>query len=249
MENTLLIGLSRQVALARELDVIANNMANVNTNGFKARSSRFEEYVDPDASIETFPWPDRDLSYVIDAGTPIDLSDGAAEPTGNPLDVAIRGEAFFTVQTPAGERYTRNGAFQIDPQGRLVTSDGFPVMGDGGQIQLEPGDTDIVIAADGSISTRQGARGRIALVRFDQPELLSNVGANLFAPLEPAQAPVAAGAAARVEQGFVERSNVRAVYEMTRLMEVSRAYTRIASTLSSLTDLQRTAIRTLGEAA
>lgn len=248
MENTLLIGLSRQVALARELDVIANNMANVNTNGFKARSSRFEEYLEPDASIETFPWPDRTLSYVIDGGTPIDLTDGAAEPTGNPLDVAIRGDGFFVVETPAGERYTRNGAFQVDGQGRLVTSDGFPVLGDGGPIQLEPGDTGVVIGSDGTISTAAGERGRIALVRFEQPGLLSNLGANLFAPLEPAQNALPAGTAARVEQGFVERSNVQAVYEMTRLMEVSRAYTRIASTLSSLSDLQRTAIQTLGEA-
>jgi len=248
MENTLLIGLSRQVALARELDVIANNMANVNTNGFKARSSRFEEFLEPDASIETFPWPDRTLSYVIDGGTPIDLTDGATEPTGNPLDVAIRGDAFFAVQTPAGERYTRNGAFQMDAQGRLVTSDGFPVLGDGGPIQLEPGDSDVVIGPDGTVSTNAGERGRIALVRFEQPGSLSNLGANLFAPLEPAQEAIPAGTAARVEQGFVERSNVQAVHEMTRLMEVSRAYTRIASTLSSLSDLQRTAIQTLGEA-
>lgn len=249
MENTLLIGLSRQVALARELDVIANNMANVNTNGFKARSSRFEEYLEPQASAETFPWPDRDLSFVIDAGSPIDLSDGAAEPTGNPLDVAVRGEGFLVVETPAGERYTRNGALQVDAQGRLVTSDGFPVMGEGGAIQMEPGDTGIVIAGDGTISTDAGLRGRLALVAFEAPELLSNVGANLFAAEEPVQQPQAAGPGTRLEQGFIERSNVRAVYEMTRLMEVSRAYTRAASTIASLTELQRNAIRTLGEAA
>ena len=87
MENTLLIGLSRQVALARELDVIANNMANVNTNGFKARNSVFAEYLMPTASAEEFPLPDRALSYVIDAGTPIDFTTGALERTGNPLDI------------------------------------------------------------------------------------------------------------------------------------------------------------------
>lgn len=243
MENTLLIGLSRQMALARELDVIANNMANVNTNGFKARSSRFEEYLDADASAETFPWPDRKLSFVIDAGTPIDLRDGSAEPTGNPFDVAVRGDGFFTVETPAGERYTRNGAFQIDAQGRLVTSDGFPVLGEGGPIRLEPGDVDVSIGPDGTISTPEGIRGRLALVTFDNPQTLSNIGTNLFASQEAPRAALGA----RVEQGFVERSNVQAVYEMTRMMEVSRAYTRIASTLSSLNDLRRTAIQSLGE--
>ena len=100
MENALLIGLSRQVALGRELDVIANNMANVTTNGFKARSSRFREYLMPVASAESFPRPDRRLSYVIDAGTPLDIRSGAIEHTGNPLDVAIKGDAFLAVQTP-----------------------------------------------------------------------------------------------------------------------------------------------------
>src|SRR5918992_4109057 len=113
MENALLIGLSRQVALGRELDVIANNMANVTTNGFKARSSRFREYLMPVASAETFPRPDRRLSYVIDNGTPLDTRSGAVEHTGSPLDVAIKGDAFLAVQTPQGERYTRNGALEI----------------------------------------------------------------------------------------------------------------------------------------
>ena len=122
MENALLIGLSRQMALGRELDVIANNMANVTTNGFKARSSRFREFLMPVASAESFPRPDRKLSYVIDAGTPLDTRSGPIEHTGNPLDIAIKGDAFLAVQTPQGERYTRNGALEINPQGQLVTS-------------------------------------------------------------------------------------------------------------------------------
>ena len=117
MENALLIGLSRQMALGRELDVIANNMANVTTNGFKARSSRFQRIPDAERQRRGLPAADRRLSYVIDAGTPLDLRQGAIERTGNPLDVAIRGDAFFAVQTPAGERYTRNGAFEINAAG------------------------------------------------------------------------------------------------------------------------------------
>ena len=163
MENALLIGLSRQVALGRELDVIANNMANVTTNGFKARSSRFREYLMPVASAEAFPRPDRRLSYVIDAGTPLDIRSGAIEHTGNPLDVAIKGDAFLAVQTPAGERYTRNGALEIDAQGQLVTSDGHTVLGDNGPITFTPQESGFEIAPDGTVTSNQGAaRARFA---------------------------------------------------------------------------------------
>lgn len=246
MENALLIGLSRQVALARELDVIANNMANVNTNGFKARSSRFAEYLMPKASADAFPSPDRRLSYVIDAGTPVDFSTGSIDRTGNPLDAAINGDAFFAVQTPAGERYTRNGAFQLNPQGQLVNSDGFPVLGDNGPIAFDPQESGAEIGADGTVTTSQGQRGRIRLVRFDNPQALVNEGANLFSSAAPAQA---AGATSRIQNGAVERSNVKAVVEMTRLMEVNRSYSSVASTVSRIDELRRTAIQRLAETA
>ena len=193
MENALLIGLSRQVALGRELDVIANNMANVTTNGFKARSSRFREYLMPVASAESFPRPDRRLSYVIDAGTPLDIRSGAIEHTGNPLDVAIKGDAFLAVQTPAGERYTRNGALEIDAQGQLVTSDGHTVLGDNGPITFTPQESGFEIAPDGTVTSNQGQRGRLRLVRFDNPQILHNEGTNLLS------APNAAAAGRRDE--------------------------------------------------
>ncbi len=129
MQNALFVGVSSQMALQRELDVIANNMANVSTTGFKARNSRFQEYLMPVASADSFARPDRRLSYVIDQGTTLDLGQGPIEQTGNPLNVAIKGSAFIAVQSPQGERYTRNGAFEIDPQGALVTSDGYKVVG------------------------------------------------------------------------------------------------------------------------
>ena len=143
----------------------------------------------PVASAETFPRPDRRLSYVIDTGTPLDLSAGAIEQTGNPLDVAIKGDGFFAVQTPAGERYTRNGAFEINAQGQLVTSDGHPVLGESGPITFGPEEGGVEHRADGAVSTSQGERGRIRLVRFDNPQALDNEGANLFASPAPAQRP------------------------------------------------------------
>ena len=140
MENTLLIGLSRQVTLERQMDVIANNVANVNTNGFKADRSLFQEYLMPTAREDNFaPGRDRRLSHVLDRATFHDFAQGSPDQTKNPLDVAINGDGFFVVQTPEGERYTRDGSFQIDSQGCLVTSDGSPVMSNAGEITFAIG--------------------------------------------------------------------------------------------------------------
>jgi flagellar basal-body rod protein FlgF len=244
MENALLIGLSRQVALGRELDVIANNMANVTTNGFKARASRFREYLMPVASAESFPRPDRKLSYVIDAGTPLDTSAGAIEHTGNPLDVAIKGDGFLAVQTPQGERYTRNGALELNPQGQLVTSDGHAVLGDNGPITFTPQESGIEIAPDGTVTSDQGQRGRIRLVSFENPQLLRNEGTNLFSSPNVGQA---AGATSRLEPRAIERSNVKPVIEMSRLIEVNRSYSSVAGMVGRLDELRRTAISRLAD--
>jgi flagellar basal-body rod protein FlgF len=246
MENALLVGLSRQMALGRELDVIANNLANVSTTGFKARSSRFAEHLMPKAAGDAFRAGDRRVGFVVDRGTALDTTTGAIETTGNPLDVAIKGDAFFTVQTPAGERYTRAGSFQIDSTGQLVTNDGFPVLGEGGPFQFGPQETGIAIAPDGTVSSNQGARGRLRLVRFDEARALTNEGANVFSSSAPAQP---AGAAGRLEPRALERSNVRAITEMTRLMEVNRAYTGVASMLGRMDEMKRSTMTKLAEVA
>src|SRR5262245_60293797 len=165
MENALLIGLSRQIALHRELEVVANNIANLSTTGYKADGSVFEEFLSPVASHGQFQGADRRLSYVHDRATWHDLRPGPVQPTGNPLDVAIDGNAFFVVQTPRGERYTRNGAFQIDATGQLVTSEGYAVQGDGGPIQFQLTDNSIVIADDGTIRVREGSNTRSDSIR------------------------------------------------------------------------------------
>lgn len=244
MQNAILIGVSRQTALARELDVIANNVANINTNGFKARQARFQEYVMPKASAEAFPRADRKLSYVVDSGTPLDLSNGTIERTGNPLDVAVSGNAFIAVQTAAGERYTRNGALQVDGQGRLVTSDGHAVMGDNGPISFSPQETGAAVGADGTVSTNQGQRGKIRLVRFADAKSLENAGGNLFSSTA---APQPAGPLARLETGAIERSNVKPVLEMSRLIDVNRTYTMVSGMVQRLDDLKRSAIQRLAD--
>ena len=244
MENSLLVGLSRQVALARELDVIANNMANVGTNGFKARSSRFNEFIMPVASAEAFRPADRPLSYVIDKGTPIDLSQGAIERTGNPLDVALRADNYLVVQTAGGERYTRAGSLAINAQGQLVTQTGQPVLGDGGPIVFGAGESDAKIATDGTVSSDQGLRGKLRQVRFDNPRALVSDGNNLFSTTQAAQP---AGPQAQLETGAIESSNVKAVVEMTRLIEVQRSYQSVANMMTRTDELRAKAITRLAD--
>ncbi len=245
MENALLIGLSRQMALRREMDVIANNVANINTNGFKNRSVRFAEHLAPAAKAETFMGRDKRVSYVVDQGTPIDLSAGLMERTGNPLDVAVRGDAFLTVQGPNGQtRFTRDGGFEINSRGQLVTQAGLRVIGENGPIEISTNETGIRIAEDGSVLTDQGNRGKLRLARFANPGQLRNEGGNLFS--STAQ-PQPAGPQARVETGMLERSNVKPVLEMSRMVEVQRAYSTISGIVSRTDELRRDAIRRLAD--
>ncbi|MDP4024557.1 flagellar basal-body rod protein FlgF [Methylobacterium sp. NEAU 140] len=246
MQNALFVGVSSQVALQRELDVIANNMANLSTTGFKARNTRFEEYLMPVASADSFQAPDRRVSYVVDQGTTLDLSQGPIEQTGNPLNVAVKGPAFIAVQAAGGERYTRNGALELNAQGQIVTSDGYPVVGEGGPIAINSQETGLAIGPDGTVSTNLGIRGRIKLVTFPDPRRLTNEGGNLYASRDPARP---AGRDGRLEPGALERSNVQPVLEMTRLMDVNRSYTTVSSVIARLDDLRGTAIRRLADIA
>ena len=245
MQNTLLVGLSRQVTLERQMDVIANNVANVSTNGFKADRSLFAEYLMPTAREDNFAaGRDRRLSHVVDRATFHDFAQGSPDP----LDVAIDGGGFFVVQTPAGERYTRDGSFQINNQGQLVNASGYPVLGSGGPIQFQQTDKQINIAADGNVTVIEGAgrvdsvRGKLRMVKFASPQALVKEGSNLYSG-----GAAQADTASRARQGYVEKSNVNSVLEMSRLIEVNRTYTQIASMLQQQHDLHRSAIDKLAE--
>lgn len=252
MQNALLVGLSRQVALAREMDVIANNLANMNTSGFKADGAVFEEFISPTARADNFLAADRRVSFVHDRATWIDLSQGPLERTGNSLDVAINGKGYLVVQTPRGERYTRNGALQINSSGELVTAEGHQVLGESGPITFQPKDRNIAISEDGTISVREGSsaqtesqRGQLRLVSFDQPGRLQKDGSGVF--LAPAGLTPQSDKLSRVMQGTVEKSNVRSMIEMTRMIEVTRSYTMVANILSQHAELDRTAINKLAD--
>jgi flagellar basal-body rod protein FlgF/flagellar basal-body rod protein FlgG len=255
MNNAVLIGLSRQMALGRELEVVSNNIANINTTGFKADSAIFQEFLSPGANDGHFQGGDRRLTYVHDRATWHDLKPGPIQLTGNPLDVAIEGDAFLVVQTPRGERYTRNGALQLNATGQLVTNEGYEVQGDGGAIQFQNNDGKIAISEDGTIRVREGSdgksdalRGKLRLVRFDQPGRLQKDGSSLFvAPAGVQGQTPEAPQRWRVVQGALEQSNVRGVVEMSRMIEITRNYTQIAGMLQQHSDMRRSAIEKLAD--
>jgi flagellar basal-body rod protein FlgF len=251
MENTLLIGLSRQTVLERQLDVVANNIANVNTAGFKSDQSLFEEYLRSGAHEDNFKPSDRRVSYVQDRGTYRDFSQGPTEQTGNPLDVAVAGNAFLVVQTAGGERYTRDGGLHMNNLGQLVTAAGDTVQGTSGPIVFQPADHDVSISPDGTITVVEGTgrtdaqRGKLRLVSFADAQKLLKEGSNLYSAGEGGAAQP--DAKSQVQQGYLEKSNVSSVAEMSRMIQVTRTYTQISTLLQQESDLHKSAIEKLAD--
>ena len=249
MENALLVGLSRQTVLERQMDVLANNIANVNTNGFKADESLFEEYLNSGAHEDNFKGADRRVSYVQDRGTFHNFAQGPAQPTNDPLDVAIDGAGFLAVQTQGGERYTRDGNLQINNIGQLVTHEGDPVLGNSGPIVFQPTDHDIAISPDGTVTVLEGTshadsiRGKLRLVSFADAQKLLKQGNNYFST--PNDNIAQQDTKSVVRQGFVEKSNVNAVSEMAMMMQVTRTYSQIANILQQQSELHKSAIEQL----
>ena len=242
MENAQLISLSRQIALQHQMDVVANNMANITTTGFKASDLMFEDFLMPVASDNDFAGMDRDLHYTQDWSTVHDMTAGAIEQTGNPLDIALMGDGFLQVETPDGPRYTRSGALQIDASGTLVDLNGNAVLSESGPVKFSDADTEITISADGAISTNNGDKGRLSLTEFANVQSLARQGDNYFSG--------AGGIAAtdtRVVQGSIELSNVSGVTELTTMIRVQRAYQSLASMMQRQDDLRSSAIQRLGD--
>ena len=168
-------------------------------------------------------------------------------PTGNPLDLAIRGRGYFAVDTPGGERYGRAGQFQLNDAFELVTAAGFPVLDDGGApLVLPEGAGDITVAADGSVSADGVAVGRLQRVTFADEQALEKAGDGRYRNPPDAAAPEPA-AGARVIQGMLEGSNVRPIVEITTMMATLRAFQGTQQLLESHHEMQRRAIERMLE--
>lgn len=238
------IALSRVIALKDQMDVVANNIANMNTTGYKAVEMRLKEQKVEGTAPGLRPGIGHSYSMVAQMGTLRDMRQGTITATGNPLDVAIQGKGYFSVQTPDGQtRYTRNGVFQMNQEGTLVDLSGNAVLSDSGQITIPKGTTSISIGSDGTVSTNKGNLGRIGLVDFENEQALQLDGSNtLKAPegveAQPIEHP-------KMLQGAIESSNVNSVQAMTDMINVERQYQSAANIIQEEQDRTTNAIKTI----
>ncbi|MBN8995438.1 MAG: flagellar basal-body rod protein FlgF [Rhizobiales bacterium] len=231
------ISISAQVALQNRLDAVANNIANTSTPGFRAGGVRFEALLSDNLGGQT--------DYVSSANTFISRNAGGLTPTGGALDVAVNGDAWFAVKTPAGTAYTRDGRFHVDVEGNLKTVDNYPVLDPGaGEITIDAAAGPVTIGDDGSIS-QQGKRiANLGLFTIpDKAKLTRYDNSAVFTDL-PAE-PVEDATSNSIRQGFIEGSNVNPILELTRLIAVQRAFDRANASVDQNDELQQQAIRTL----
>jgi flagellar basal-body rod protein FlgF len=245
MDNALYVGLSRQMVLRREMDIVANNIANADTNGFKVENLMTTETPGPPAS--TFEGP-KPVKFVAANGVARNFGQGSLRRTDSPLDLAIEGQGFFKVTTKAGDRFTRDGHFRMDENGQLVTQAGDAVADDGGgAITIDPQrGGEITISADGVVTQGTERVAKIGVYQFANMGALDKTGDNLYlnsSNQQPTQA-----TDAKVRQAMLEGSNVNPIVQITRMIEVSRAYEQTAQMMSTEQDLSRNSIARLGRA-
>ncbi|MBI3445017.1 MAG: flagellar basal-body rod protein FlgF [Magnetospirillum sp.] len=241
MQNTSYIALSRQAGLWRQMEVVANNMANANTPAFKGEQMMFREFLVPTRSTERAVG--TKLSFVQDVGVLRDTREGPLTKTDNPLDFGLHGDGYFQIETESGMRYGRNGHFRLDQTGMLVNSQGFAVMDDRDQpIVFAPNETRIEVATDGTISTENGKVGRIKVVKFANDQEMRNAGDGLFETTQEAETVERP----YIAQGMMEESNVQPVIEMTRMTQILREYQGVQKMLDAEHDRQLKAIQVLG---
>ncbi|HIJ38245.1 MAG TPA: flagellar basal-body rod protein FlgF [Rhodospirillaceae bacterium] len=242
MENTAYVSLSSQAALWRQMEVVANNMANANTPAFKSEVAMFKEYSVKTKSDAT-PFG-RKISYVQDVGMLRNTAEGPLASTGAPLDVAIHGDGYFTLDTPSGPRFTREGHFRLDETGMVVTAAGYPVLQQNDQpIVVAPNEANITIAADGTISTENGNIGKLKLVKFENEQDLTKAGNGSYQTTSdpsPVDKPV-------LSQGMLEQSNVQPILEMTHMMKILRTYEGVQNMLQNEHDRQIKAMPILSQ--
>jgi len=237
MDNASYTILTRQMGLAREMQMVANNIANAATTGYRSEGVIFSEFVqsvDRGASLSMGTANVQNTNYI----------QGALTQTNGTFDFGIEGDGYFLIETPAGERLTRAGSFSPNAAGELVTYDGFRVLDAGGAPIFVPSDAgDLAVSGDGTLSVNGAPIAQIGIVRPIAPlDMVREDGVMFRADegVEPA-------ANARVVQGFTEGSNVDAVSQLARMVEVQRAYEMGQSFLESEDERIRTALKSLSQ--
>lgn len=228
------------------LEILANNVANVNTIGFKGEKTVFG-IEDPATQTDVPETPEGVqplMPYAPPFATLIDFSQGALRETGNPLDVAINGRGFFSVQTPDGVQYTRQGSFSLNDEGVLVTPDGYPIVGEGGEITLEAGVVEI--DDEGGVFVDGEEVDRLVITDFADQGVLKKAGQGRFV-LDDATAVGDRPPHTTLRQGYVETANVNAVAAMTEMIETSRAFEAYQKIIQSVDEATETSINDVGQ--
>ena len=236
MENTGHIALSRQMVIRREMQVIANNLANMNTNAYKGESMVFVEYLKETGSGEK-------LSLVQDIALMRNLDEGEKVATSNDLDLAILGKGYFAVETEMGPRYTRNGSFRLNSEGEMVTAQGYPVLDNNDSPIVIFGGGAVAVSRDGMVSSAAGPVGQLQVVQFEDEQSLRKMAGGLYEADEQRPEPAEGY---EIHQGMLERSNVVGILEMTRMTDAIRAYRGTSKVMSQEHQRQEKAIRILG---
>ena len=238
MELTTYVALSYMAAKQRALDVTAANLANAGTNGFKAERVLFSDWLSSQQATDGSRGR-QPVSFVQDRATWREQSEGPLQHTGNPLDLAIGGDGYFTVDTPRGPRLTRAGRFTPQPDGTITTAKGEALLDAGGQkLRLSPADITLTVTSDGQLSSENGTIGRIGVVQPTDTAQVRSEGDDSLR----ADTPTATVASPRVLQGVLEDSNVQPILEMTRMMDGLRSFQLTSQMVEQESQRQQNAI-------
>jgi flagellar basal-body rod protein FlgF len=232
------VATSRLVAQQRVMEVVAVNIANVNTPGFKAQRVQFSDWLAPLKGTDA-PRGDRTIAYTQDRATWREQRAGTLTHTGNPFDLGITGDGYFTVRTPSGPRLTRDGRFGLMPDGTVANSAGNALLDNNGKpVLLSSTDTQIAIAGDGTVSSENGQLAKIGVVQPTNPMQLAAEGNTLFSSGSPTAAVTSPG----VVQGSMEDSNVEPVLEINRMMDGLRQFQFVTQLIQAGNERQQSAI-------
>ncbi len=234
----------------RRLELTANNLAQINTPGYKSDVPVFRIYDNGTLSEQSNQFNTAVVEQSTWKFTHIDFTQGEIKVTNNPLDLALSGDGFFVLQSPAGPQYTRSGRFTLNGDGTLIAPQGWPVLGtNGAPIRIPNVNSTsggIYINNSGQVISNDAVAGQIKIADFPKPYAFEKKGFSSFAPVDRKLEPIAPKNT-QIHQGFIEGSNVSAIGEMTKLIEISRLYESYQKMLQSFDEVENTAINNLGE--
>ena len=256
MTGSIYMAANGAIAYQRRLEILSNNLANTNTVGFKQDQTHFQTYYLANLERPNTPVADRGLTqapvFWSRLSSYTDHTSGPQKATGNRLDLAINGRGFFCVQTPQGLQYTRRGDFSIGADGLLVNNQGWPVLGENGEISVDsqadvtdPAGHEFLVDDSGNVSVDGSIIGKLRIVDFENTDSLEKIGNTSFKP-RSANAVESAAKDFSISQGAVELSNVNALQMMTELIEVHRGYESYQKVIRSVDEVNSKTINEVG---